>query len=93
MMMCTPCISRELLVFKIIIIYVFFVEFIDNEKNYRKVMWQMMMCTPTCLIIIYVIFLEIIDNKKIEESDGADDDVYILYVKRYAIRNCIGLGR
>jgi hypothetical protein len=23
-----------------------------------------------------VIFLEIIDNKKIEESDGADDDVY-----------------
>jgi hypothetical protein len=39
MMMCTPCISRELLVFKIIIIYVFFVEFIDNGKNYRKVMW------------------------------------------------------
>jgi hypothetical protein len=38
-------------------------------------------------------FLEIIDNKKIEESDEADDDVYILYVKRYAIRNCIGLGR
>jgi hypothetical protein len=32
-MMCTPCMSRELRVFKIIIIYVFYIEFIDNEKN------------------------------------------------------------
>jgi hypothetical protein len=31
-MMCTLCISRELQVFKIIIIYVFFIEFIDNKK-------------------------------------------------------------
>jgi hypothetical protein len=30
--MCTYCMLRELRVFKIIIIYVFFVEFIDNEK-------------------------------------------------------------
>jgi hypothetical protein len=47
-MMCTPCISRELRVFKIIIIYAFFLEFIDNEK--------------------------------IEECDGAYDDVYTMYV-------------
>jgi hypothetical protein len=33
MMMCTPCMSRELWVFKIIIIYVFYIEFIDTEKN------------------------------------------------------------
>jgi hypothetical protein len=32
MMMCTPYMLRELQVFKIIIIYVFFVEFIDNKK-------------------------------------------------------------
>jgi hypothetical protein len=31
-MMCAPCMSRELLVFKIIIIYIYFLEFIDNEK-------------------------------------------------------------
>jgi hypothetical protein len=30
--MFTFCISRELWVFKIIIIYIFFIEFIDNEK-------------------------------------------------------------
>jgi hypothetical protein len=30
--MFTFCISRELRVFKIIIIYIFFIEFIDNEK-------------------------------------------------------------
>jgi hypothetical protein len=35
-----------------------------------------------------MIFLEIIDNKKLEESDGADNDLYILHVKRYAIRTC-----
>jgi hypothetical protein len=32
MMMCTHCMSRELRVFKIIIIYVIFVQFIDNKK-------------------------------------------------------------
>jgi hypothetical protein len=32
MMMCTPSRSRELRVFKIIIIYVIFLEFIDNKK-------------------------------------------------------------
>jgi hypothetical protein len=32
-MMCTPYMSRELRVFKIIIIYVFYIEIIDNEKN------------------------------------------------------------
>jgi hypothetical protein len=32
MIMCIPCMLRELHVFKIIIIYAFFVEFIDNEK-------------------------------------------------------------
>jgi hypothetical protein len=37
-------------------------------------------------------FIEIIDNKKIEESDEIDD-VYILRVKKYAIRTCSGLGR
>jgi hypothetical protein len=30
-MMCAPCMSRELLIFKIIIIYIF-LEFIDNKK-------------------------------------------------------------
>jgi hypothetical protein len=47
-MMCTPCISKELWVFKIIIIYTIFVEFIDNEN-------------------------------KLEEGDGADDNVYTLH--------------
>jgi hypothetical protein len=36
MMMCTPCMSREMHVFKIIIIYAFFIEFIDNEKNLEE---------------------------------------------------------
>jgi hypothetical protein len=49
MMMYTPFMSRELQVFKIIIIYTVF------HRIYRK--W-----------------------KKLEEGDGADDDVYILYV-------------
>jgi hypothetical protein len=31
--------------------------------------------------------------KKIEESDGVDDDVYILHVKRYVIRTYSELGR
>jgi hypothetical protein len=34
-------------------------------------------------------FIEIIDKKK--KSDGAHDDVYILYVKKYGIRTCNGL--
>jgi hypothetical protein len=37
-----------------------------------------------------VIFLEILD-KKLEKNDDADDDVYIMYVKRYAIGNYNGL--
>jgi hypothetical protein len=40
-----------------------------------------------------VIFLEIIGNKKLEEIDGADDDIYILHIKRYAIRTYSGLGK
>jgi hypothetical protein len=48
MMMYTPSMSRELWVFKIIMTYVFFIEFIYNTK--------------------------------IEEGDGADDNVYILHV-------------
>jgi hypothetical protein len=36
-------------------------------------------------------FLKNIDNKKLEESDVADNDVYILHVKRYAIKTCSGL--
>jgi hypothetical protein len=33
MVMCTTCMSGELWVFKIIIIYIFFIEFIETEKN------------------------------------------------------------
>jgi hypothetical protein len=56
MMICTPCISRELWVLKIIIIYIFFIEFIDNKKN-RGTCWGRWWCVhPTCLIIIYVFF-------------------------------------
>jgi hypothetical protein len=32
MIICISCMSRELQIFKIIIIYVIFLEFIDNEK-------------------------------------------------------------
>jgi hypothetical protein len=32
MIIYTPYLSRELRIFKIIIIYIFFIEFIDNEK-------------------------------------------------------------
>jgi hypothetical protein len=52
-----------------------------------------MMCTPAYLIIIYVIYLEIVHNEKIREKWWVDDDVYILYVKRYTIRTCSGLER
>jgi hypothetical protein len=31
-MMCTPFMSRELWIFKVIIIFAFFIEFIDNLK-------------------------------------------------------------
>jgi hypothetical protein len=37
--------------------------------------------------------VEIIDNKEEEECDGVYDDVYILHIKRYAIRIYSGLGR
>jgi hypothetical protein len=33
-----------------------------------------------------MIFLESINNKKLEKSDGTDNNMCILYVKRYAIR-------
>jgi hypothetical protein len=39
MMMCTHCISRELQIFKIIIIYIFFIEFINNKK-FREMWWN-----------------------------------------------------
>jgi hypothetical protein len=55
-------------------------------------MGWMMMCTP--YISNYYLcefFIEIID-KKIEESNEIDN-VYILHVKKYAIRTCSGLGR
>jgi hypothetical protein len=70
--------------FEIIIIYTF-LELIDKKS---KVMEQMIMCTRCILrelqvfkiIIIYAIFIEFIDNKKLEEDNGADDDVYIMQV-------------
>jgi hypothetical protein len=39
MMMCAPCVSRELRIFKIIIIYSFFVEFIYNEIKLEEGDW------------------------------------------------------
>ncbi len=51
-------------------------------------MEQIIMCTP-CMsnYYLYDFFVKIIGiEKNLEESDGADDDVYILYVKRYVIR-------
>jgi hypothetical protein len=50
MMMSTSYMSRELGVFKIIIIYAFFIEFIDNKKIRGGD------DVYICLIIIYVIF-------------------------------------
>jgi hypothetical protein len=52
---------------------------------------QVMMCT-TYISNCYF-FVEIIDNKKLEESNEANDDVYIMYVKTYGIRTCSELGR
>jgi hypothetical protein len=40
-----------------------------------------------------MIFLEFIDNKKLEECDGADDDVYTLHVRRIAIKDFSELRR
>jgi hypothetical protein len=34
-------------------------------------------------------FLEIIDNKKLEKYDEHDNDVYIIHIKRYAIKNVV----
>jgi hypothetical protein len=57
-------------------------------------MGQIMMCTPYMSnYYLWEFFIEIIDNKKLEEYDGADDDVYILNIKRYGIRTCSWLGR
>jgi hypothetical protein len=50
MMMCTPYMSRELQVFKIIIIYVFFIEFIDNKKLEKN---DVMMCI-SCMSNYYL---------------------------------------
>jgi hypothetical protein len=39
-----------------------------------------MMCTPSMSnYYLCDFFKEIIDNKKIEEDDGADDDVYTMH--------------
>jgi hypothetical protein len=52
---------------------------------------MMMMCTLHVKRIAYIynnnylcIFIEFIDNKKVEEDNGADDDVYTIHVKRIA---------
>jgi hypothetical protein len=37
-------------------------------------------------------FIEIIGNKKLEKRVETDDDAYILYIKRCAIKNYSGLG-
>jgi hypothetical protein len=56
-------------------------------------MRQMIMCT-LCMSNYYLCkyFVKIKGNKKLQESDGSDDEVYILLVKRYAIRTFSGLG-
>ncbi len=51
------------------------------------------MCTPYIFNYYLCDFLEIIDNEKNREKWWADDDVYIMYVKRYAIKIYSGLGR
>jgi hypothetical protein len=44
-------------------------------------MEQMMMCTPSMSnYYLCEFFIEIIDNEKIDEGDGADDDVYTMHV-------------
>jgi hypothetical protein len=55
-------------------------------------MEQMMMCTTYMSnYYLFDFFKKIIDNIKIEESDEPDDNVYILHVKRYTIKNYSGL--
>jgi hypothetical protein len=57
-------------------------------------MEQIMMCTlymPNYYLCDF--FKKNIDNKKIEESDGADDDVYMLHVKIYATKTYTKLER
>jgi hypothetical protein len=50
------------------------------------------LCMSNCYLCDF--FIEIIDNvKKLEEGDGVGGDVYILHVKRYAIRTCSGFER
>jgi hypothetical protein len=51
-----------------------------------------MMCTTYMSnYYLFDFFKKIIDNIKIEESDEPDDNVYILHVKRYTIKNYSGL--
>jgi hypothetical protein len=52
-----------------------------------------MMCTH-CISNYYLCdFLEIIDNRKIEENEKTNNNVYILYIKRYTITTYSELGR
>jgi hypothetical protein len=51
-------------------------------------MGQMMLCTPYMSNYYLYNFLEIIDNKKLEQSDEINDKVYIMHIKRYAMRTC-----
>jgi hypothetical protein len=46
-----------------------------------------MMCIPYMSnYYLCNFFLKNIDNKKLKKIDGAYDNVYIMYVKRYAIK-------
>jgi hypothetical protein len=56
-------------------------------------MGQMMTCTTCMSNYDLCDFLYIIDNKQLEKSDVEDNDVYIMHVKRSAIRTGSGLGR
>jgi hypothetical protein len=56
-------------------------------------MEQIIMCTFYMPNYYLYDFFKIIDNKKIEESDGADDDVYMLHVKIYATKTYTKLER
>jgi hypothetical protein len=56
-------------------------------------MEQIMMCTLYMPNYYLYDFFKIIDNKKIEESDGADDDIYMLHVKIYATKTYTKLER
>jgi hypothetical protein len=58
-----------------------------------NVIRQMMLCTLYMSSYYLYVFIKIIDNKKLEESDETDDDVYILDIKRYAIRTYSELRR